>query len=166
MKMSDFMIVYNIISHSPQNPNLNKAAKVRVADSYADEQTAKDALFDLMVEDFDAAQREGTDLINKRSYSLQKMAVHLASTKKTEKQEASVVPKTSYNPHLLTLVKDCLDLTVRARNGLVQGGCVTVGDIIKKNKRDLLKIENFGMRSYHEVVEWLGDMNLAINHKN
>jgi DNA-directed RNA polymerase alpha subunit len=160
MKMSDFMVVYNIISHSPQNPNLNKAAKVRVADSYADEQTAKDALFDLMVEDFDAAQREGTDLINKRSYSLQKMAVHLASTKK------SVVPNTSYNPHLLTLVADCLDLTVRARNGLLRGGCVTVSDIIKKNKRDLLKIENFGMRSYHEVVEWLGDMNLAINHKN
>jgi len=182
--MSEFMIVYNIISHIPQNQNLGKSAKVRVADSYADEQTAKNALFELMLDDFDAAQRDSTDLINKRSFSLQKMAVRLAPISKPEKATAtdggdpfnlkpllnSIMPlvkpepspkkETQYNKYLDNLIYNELGLSVRARNCLRSDNCVTVRDVTLRTEEELKMIPYLGKTTYKEIVEWLNGMGL------
>lgn len=170
--MSEFMIVYNIISHIPSSQTMDKSTTVRVADSYGSEKMAKDALFELMISDFNIAQRDGTVLTNKRSFSLQKMSVRmpqkisadvpvmpLEKPNRFEDQE----PKSSYNPYLERVIYEERDLSIRARNGLMNDGCVTIADVTKKTAKELMRIPNFGKSSLIEVKAWLQEMYLGLS---
>lgn len=55
-----------------------------------------------------------------------------------------------------------LDLSVRARNCLDAENVATVGDLVRKQETDLLKIKNFGKTSLKEIKKKLADLNLAL----
>lgn len=152
-EMSNFMTVYNIIIHLPLSHSSDKSPRVRVADSFASEQMAKDALFDLVVSDFEAAQKEGTDLINKRSFSLQKMPVRIA---------ADIIDKESkyaFNPALFRNVEE-LELSIRSASCLSSENIVLIGHLIQRTEAELLRVPNFGRKSLNEIKESLATMGL------
>ncbi len=156
--MSRFMTVYNIIIHLPPSHSNDKSPKVRLADSFVSEQMAKDALFDLVVSDFEAAQKEGTDLINKRSFSLQKMSVHTPQDIPTELLKE---PEYVFNPVLFEKVEE-LDLSIRAANGLKEGNIALIGDLIQASEAELLRTPNFGRKSLNEIKEVLSTKGLHL----
>ena len=159
--MSSFITVYNIIIHLPPSHSNDKSPKVRVADSFGSEQMAKDALFDLVVSDFEAAQKEGTDLINKRSFSLQKMLVH---TPQDISKELLKEQEYSFNPALFQKVQE-LELSIRAENGLKEGKIFLIGDLIQASEAELLRLPNFGRKSLNEIKELLATMGLHLGMK-
>lgn len=55
---------------------------------------------------------------------------------------------------------DELELSVRALNCLKRGKIETVGDLLRRNEKDLLKIKNFGEKSLVEVREKLDKFGL------
>jgi DNA-directed RNA polymerase alpha subunit len=152
------MTVYNIIIHLPPSHSNDKSPKVRVADSFVSEQMAKDALFDLMVSDFEAAQKEGTDLINKRSFSLQKMSVHTPQDISAESFERS---KYAFTPVLFENFEE-LELSVRTENGLKEGNIFLIGDLIQASEAELLRIPNFGRKNLNEIKEVLSTKGLHL----
>lgn len=157
-KMSRFMTVYNIIIHLPPSHSNDKSFKVRVADSFVSEQMAKDALFDLVVSDFEAAQKEGTDLINKRSFSLQKMLVHTPQDVSTGFFKE---PEYSFNPALFEKVEE-LELSVRSVNCLKKGNIALIGDLIQWSGAELLRLPYFGRKSLNEINEVLATKGLYL----
>jgi len=157
-KMSRFMTIYNIIIQLPPSHSNDKSPKVRVADSFVSEQMAKDALFDLVMSDFDAAQQEGTDLINKRSFSLQKMSVHTPQDISAESFEGS---KYAFNPVLFEKVEE-LELSVRSMNCLKEGNIALIGDLIQRSGAELLRLPYFGRKSLNEINEVLSTKGLQL----
>ncbi len=66
--------------------------------------------------------------------------------------------------HMRQLLKtklEDLDLSVRAKNCLKAAEVITLGDLAKFNKNDLLKFRNFGKKSLTELEELLTQMNLS-----
>jgi DNA-directed RNA polymerase alpha subunit len=57
---------------------------------------------------------------------------------------------------------DELELPVRVANRLHNDGINTVGDLVGRSRRDLLRIPQFGRRSLNEVVEALDDLGLHL----
>ena len=57
------------------------------------------------------------------------------------------------------------DLPVRALNCLRNAEIVTVRDLVKYKRADLLKFRNFGKRSLTEIDEWLERNNLQFGMK-
>ncbi len=55
-----------------------------------------------------------------------------------------------------------LPLSVRSYNCLLNKNVRTVGDLIKKKHSDLLRNQNFGRKSLHEIEEILGGLGLAL----
>ena len=159
--MSRFMTVYNIIIHLPPSHSNDKSPKVRVADSFVSEQMAKDALFDLVVSDFEAAQKEGTDLINKRSFSLQKMLVHVEDRPPQVSVEPLKEPEYAFTPVLFENFEE-LELSVRTDNGLKEGNIFLIGDLIQASEAELLRIPNFGRKSLNEIKEVLATKGLHL----
>lgn len=56
-------------------------------------------------------------------------------------------------------ISDC-DLTVRARNCLIGGNVYTLGDLLKYDKSELLKLRNFGKKTLEELTEFLESLGL------
>ncbi len=54
-----------------------------------------------------------------------------------------------------------MELSVRALNCLKSAEVVTLGDLVKYNKNDLLKFRNFGRKSLTELDELLANLNLS-----
>ena len=46
-----------------------------------------------------------------------------------------------------------LELSIRSENCLLRGGIHTIGDLMSKNREDLLKIRNLGKISLKEIEE-------------
>jgi DNA-directed RNA polymerase subunit alpha len=63
---------------------------------------------------------------------------------------------------LLTKPIDELDLSVRARNCLDAENLSTVGELVRRNEADLLRIKNFGKTSLKEIKKKLLDLNLTL----
>jgi DNA-directed RNA polymerase subunit alpha len=57
---------------------------------------------------------------------------------------------------------DQLDLSVRTMNCLRRSGITTVGELISKKPKDLLKLRNFGQKSFQEIEERLKEMGLSL----
>jgi len=55
-----------------------------------------------------------------------------------------------------------LDLSVRTMNCLRRGGITTVGELISKKSKDLLKLRNFGQKSFQEIEERLKQMGISL----
>jgi DNA-directed RNA polymerase subunit alpha len=67
------------------------------------------------------------------------------------------IPDEKYNMQV-----DQLDLSVRTMNCLRRSGISTVGELISKKPKELLKLRNFGQKSFHEIEERLKGMGLSL----
>ncbi len=55
-----------------------------------------------------------------------------------------------------------LDLSVRTMNCLRRSGITTVGELIAKGPKELLKLRNFGQKSFQEIEEKLASVGLSL----
>jgi DNA-directed RNA polymerase subunit alpha len=58
-----------------------------------------------------------------------------------------------------------LDLSVRTMNCLRRSNITTVGEIINKGPKELLKLRNFGQKSFQEIEDRLGAIGLSLTPK-
>lgn len=66
--------------------------------------------------------------------------------------EGGTAAGSSANNFLSRPVRD-LELSIRSENCLLRGGIHTIGDLLSKNREDLLKIRNLGKISLREIEE-------------
>ena len=67
------------------------------------------------------------------------------------------IPDEKYN-----MPVEQLDLSVRTMNCLRRSGIATVGELIAKGPKELLKLRNFGQKSYQEIEERLNSLELSL----
>ena len=67
------------------------------------------------------------------------------------------IPDEKYN-----MPVEQLDLSVRTMNCLRRGGITTVGELISKKPKELIKLRNFGQKSFHEIEERLQKIGLSL----
>ncbi len=67
------------------------------------------------------------------------------------------IPDEKYNMSV-----EQLDLSVRTMNCLRRSGIATVGELISKKPKELLKLRNFGQKSFLEIGERLKEMGLSL----
>lgn len=82
----------------------------------------------------------------------------ISQMKAEERLIRQAIPDEKYN-----MPVDQLDLSVRTMNCLRRSGIATVGELIAKGPKELLKLRNFGMKSYQEIEERLAGMGLSLN---
>ena len=70
------------------------------------------------------------------------------------------IPDEKYN-----MPVEQLDLSVRTMNCLRRSNITTVGELIGKGSKELLKLRNFGQKSYQEIENRLATMELSLNPK-
>ena len=68
------------------------------------------------------------------------------------------IPDEKYN-----MPVEQFDLSVRTMNCLRRSGIATVGELIAKGPKELLKLRNFGQRSFQEIEERLNSLGLSLN---
>jgi DNA-directed RNA polymerase alpha subunit len=59
-----------------------------------------------------------------------------------------------------------LDLSVRTMNCLRRSNITTVGELIGKGAKELMKLRNFGQKSYQEIEDRLETIGLSLNPKS
>ena len=67
------------------------------------------------------------------------------------------IPDEKYN-----MPVDQLDLSVRTMNCLRRSGIATVGELIGRGTKELLKLRNFGQKSYQEIEGCLAGLGLSL----
>ena len=67
------------------------------------------------------------------------------------------IPNEKYN-----IPVEQLDLSVRTMNCLRRSGITTVGELVSKKPKELLKLRNFGQKSYREIEERLKELGLSL----
>jgi hypothetical protein len=70
------------------------------------------------------------------------------------------IPDEKYN-----MPVEQLDLSVRTMNCLRRSNITTVGELIGKGTKELLKLRNFGQKSYLEIEDRLATIGLSLNPK-
>lgn len=70
------------------------------------------------------------------------------------------IPDEKYNMSV-----EQLDLSVRTINCLRRSGIATVGELMAKGPKELLKLRNFGQKSFQEIEEKLAGMGLSLTPK-
>jgi DNA-directed RNA polymerase subunit alpha len=83
--------------------------------------------------------------------------VKISQMKAEEQLMRLSIPDEKYN-----MPVEQLDLSVRTMNCLRRSGIATVGELISKKPRELLKLRNFGMKSFHEIEEKLQEIGLSL----
>ena len=81
----------------------------------------------------------------------------LSILKDDEKTEQSKV---------LEMSIDDMDLSVRSNNCLKRAGILTVDDLTKKSKEDMLKVKNLGSKSLDEIIKKLQSYGLNLRDDN
>ena len=71
------------------------------------------------------------------------------------------IPDEKYN-----MLVEQLDLSVRTMNCLRRSNISTVGELIGKGTKELLKLRNFGQKSYQEIEDRLSAIGLSLNPKS
>lgn len=67
------------------------------------------------------------------------------------------------NPDILERrVETAMKLSVRTTNVFAANGIVTVGDVVTKTEKELLRLHNFGRRCLHEVRVQLARLELRL----
>ena len=70
------------------------------------------------------------------------------------------IPDEKYN-----MPVEQLDLSVRTMNCLRRSNITTVGELVAKGTKELLKLRNFGQKSYQEIEDRLTAIGLSLNPK-
>ena len=83
--------------------------------------------------------------------------VKISQMKAEEQLLRLAIPDEKYN-----MPVEQLDLSVRTMNCLRRSGIATVGELISKKPKELLKLRNFGQKSFHEIEEQLKEIGLSL----
>jgi DNA-directed RNA polymerase subunit alpha len=86
--------------------------------------------------------------------------VKISQMKAEERLIRMSIPDEKYN-----MPVEQLDLSVRTMNCLRRSNITTVGELIGKGTKELLKLRNFGQKSYQEIEGRLGSIGLSLNPK-
>ncbi len=86
--------------------------------------------------------------------------VKISQMKDEERLIRLSIPDEKYN-----MPVDQLDLSVRTMNCLRRSSIATVGELIAKGPKELLKLRNFGQKSYQEIEDRLSTIGLSLNPK-
>ncbi|MCJ7605125.1 MAG: DNA-directed RNA polymerase subunit alpha [Dehalococcoidales bacterium] len=86
--------------------------------------------------------------------------VKISQMKDEERLIRLAIPDEKYN-----MPVDQLDLSVRTMNCLRRSNIATVGELIGKGPRELLKLRNFGQKSYLEIEDRLSSIGLSLEPK-
>jgi DNA-directed RNA polymerase subunit alpha len=86
--------------------------------------------------------------------------VKISQMKAEERLIRMSIPDEKYN-----MPVEQLDLSVRTMNCLRRSNIATVGELIGKGTKELLKLRNFGQKSYLEIEERLSSIGLSLNPK-
>ena len=84
--------------------------------------------------------------------------VKISQMKAEERLIRLSIPDEKYNMSV-----EQLDLSVRTMNCLRRSGIATVGELIGKGTRELLKLRNFGQKSHIEIEDRLSTLGLSLN---
>ncbi len=82
---------------------------------------------------------------------------------KAEVSDVNVAVTPTISDDVLKMLIEELDLPVRLENTLKKGGIETVGQLLGTPRKDLLKIKNFGAKSFGIVEEKLREKGVAVN---
>ncbi len=86
--------------------------------------------------------------------------IKISQMKAEERLIRLSIPDEKYN-----MPVEHLDLSVRTMNCLRRSNITTVGELIGKGPKELLKLRNFGQKSYQEIEDRLGAIGLSLNPK-
>jgi DNA-directed RNA polymerase subunit alpha len=86
--------------------------------------------------------------------------VKISQMKAEERAIRLSIPDEKYN-----MPVEQLDLSVRTMNCLRRSNITTVGELIAKGTKELLKLRNFGQKSYQEIEDRLTAIGLSLNPK-
>jgi len=86
--------------------------------------------------------------------------VKISQMKAEERAIRMSIPDEKYN-----MPVEQLDLSVRTMNCLRRSNVTTVGELIGKGTKELLKLRNFGQKSYQEIEDRLASIGLSLNPK-
>ena len=86
--------------------------------------------------------------------------VKISQMKAEERAIRLSIPDEKYN-----MPVEQLDLSVRTMNCLRRSNIATVGELIGKGAKELLKLRNFGQKSYLEIEDRLTSIGLSLNPK-
>ena len=86
--------------------------------------------------------------------------VKISQMKAEERAIRLAIPDEKYN-----MPVEQLDLSVRTMNCLRRSSITTVGELIAKGPKELLKLRNFGQKSYQEIEDRLSTIGLSLNPK-
>ena len=67
---------------------------------------------------------------------------------------------------VLEMSIDDMDLSVRSNNCLKRAGILTVDDLTKRSKEDMLKVKNLGSKSLDEIIKKLQSYGLSLKDDN
>ncbi len=86
--------------------------------------------------------------------------VKISQMKAEERAIRLSIPDEKYN-----MPVEQLDLSVRTMNCLRRSNITTVGELVAKGTKELLKLRNFGQKSYQEIEDRLSTIGLSLNPK-
>jgi DNA-directed RNA polymerase subunit alpha len=69
------------------------------------------------------------------------------------------------NPILKQKIEDLDDLPLRPKNGLINAGILTIGDLVQQNESSLMNIPHFGKMSFVDVCSFLSKYSLRLGMK-
>jgi DNA-directed RNA polymerase subunit alpha len=84
--------------------------------------------------------------------------VKISQMKDEERAIRLAIPDEKYN-----MPVEQLDLSVRTMNCLRRSNIATVGELIGKGTKELLKLRNFGQKSFQEIEDRLANIGLSLN---
>ncbi|MFA5308342.1 MAG: DNA-directed RNA polymerase subunit alpha [Dehalococcoidales bacterium] len=87
--------------------------------------------------------------------------VKISQMKDEERAIRLAIPDEKFN-----MPVEQLDLSVRTMNCLRRSNISTVGELIGKGTKELLKLRNFGQKSFQEIEDRLTAIGLSLNPKN
>ena len=87
--------------------------------------------------------------------------VKISQMKDEERAIRLSIPDEKYN-----MPVEQLDLSVRTMNCLRRSNIATVGELIGKGTKELLKLRNFGQKSFQEIEDRLTNIGLSLNPKS
>ena len=106
----------------------------------------------------DAMSRAGAILIEQLTPFVE--FIKISQMKAEERAIRLAIPDEKYN-----MPVEQLDLSVRTMNCLRRSNITTVGELVAKGTKELLKLRNFGQKSYQEIEDRLSAIGLSLNPK-